>query len=74
MKNHDFEHAWLIKLSGCLDEIAGEKVRKKVMAGSGGLCSNSAREDVIDWSKHAMERLNSLVDSEKRKRIMTGCA
>ena len=70
----DFERAWLAKFSGCLDEIAGEEIRKEVMKGSEELSSRSSRQDVIVWSKRAMERLEALVDKERRKTIMTGCA
>ena len=70
----DFERAWLAKFSGCLDEIAGEEIRKEVMKGSEELSSRSSRQDVIVWSKRAMERLEALVDKEGRKTIMTGCA
>jgi predicted hydrocarbon binding protein len=70
----DFERAWLAKFSGCLDEIAGEEIRKEVMKGSEELSSRSSRQDVTVWSKRAMERLEALVDKERRKTIMTGCA
>lgn len=71
---YDFERVWLAKLSGCLDGVAGEEVRKVVMRGSEGLSSSSTSQEVIAWSKGAMERLDSLVDEGKRKRIMVGCA
>jgi predicted hydrocarbon binding protein len=70
----DFEWAWLAKFSGRLDEIAGEEIRKEVMEGSEELSSRSSRQDVIVWSKRAMEKLEALVDEERRKAIMTGCA
>jgi hypothetical protein len=70
----DFERAWLSKLSQCLDELAGEEIRKGVMAGSERLSAHSNREHVIAWSQQAMEKLDSLVDRNKRKLIMTGCA
>jgi hypothetical protein len=71
---HDFERAWLAKLSGCLDKAAGEQVRQQVMAGSDGLSDESDTQDVVDWSVGAMDRLDSLVGEEARRRIMTGCA
>lgn len=71
---YDFEQAWLAKFSNCLDKAAGEEIRKEVMAGSEGLSSHSNRQEVIDWSKRAMERLESLVDEESRRAVMTGCA
>ena len=70
----DFERAWLAKFSGCLDEIGGGEIRKKVMRGSEALSSQSGRQEVIDWSKRAMERLDSLVDEKRRRAVMTGCS
>jgi predicted hydrocarbon binding protein len=73
-EQRDFERAWLAKFSSGLDAIAGEGIRSRVMKGSKALSSRSSRQEVIDWSKGAMERLDRLVDEEKRKDIMTGCA
>jgi len=73
-QEQDFERAWLVKFSRCLDEIAGQEIRKKVMKGSGKLSSHSSRQEVIVWTKKAMERLELLADEDKRKTIMTGCA
>jgi len=73
-QTYDFERAWLAKFSHCLDEIAGQEIRKAVMAGSEGLSSASSREDVIGWSQEAMDRLDALVDEEGRKAVMAGCA
>jgi predicted hydrocarbon binding protein len=70
----DFERAWLEKFLYCLDKLAGLATRQEVMRGSEELCSDSPREDVIAWSISAMERLDNLVDEEKRADIMTGCA
>jgi hypothetical protein len=44
------------------------------MEGSGELSSDSPRQEVIAWTRRAMERLDSLVGEEERKAIMTGCA
>jgi len=73
-QEQDFERAWLAKFSSYLDEIAGQEIRKKVMKGSDKLSSHSSRQEVIGWTKKAMERLELLVDEDERKRIMTGCA
>ena len=70
----DFERSWLAKLSSSLQRVAGNDIRDNVMAGSEGLCDASERDAVIDWSKQAMDRLNELVDEERRREIMTGCA
>jgi hypothetical protein len=70
----DFERYWLDKLSACLDEFADQEIRKAVMAGSEQLNSRSDRDEVISWSRQAMERLDSLADQEVGWRVMLGCA
>lgn len=74
MNENDFLKNWLLKLTHCLDEIAGEKIRKNVLQGSEKLSSGASPKERIDWIKEAMERLESLVDEKKRIEIMTGCA
>ena len=70
----DFEQAWLAKLSRGLHELAGADIRQRVMQGSEGLSSRSSRREVIEWSRQAMERLEALVDEERRRAILAGCA
>ena len=74
MNNTDFERSWLSKLSSCLDKIAGEDTRKKILQGSEKLTSDSPSEEIIEWTRQATDRLDALVDEEKRIEIMTGCA
>ena len=69
-----FEQMWLAKLSGCLDEVAGEEIRKQVMAGSEALASDASTPAVIQWTREAMERLEALVGEERSRRVMMGCA
>ena len=73
-ENQDFERAWLTKFSNSLDKVVDSRTRNAIMEGSEGLSERSSRRKVIDWSKRAMERLDSLVDEEKRQEVMTGCA
>ena len=73
-EEQNFERVWLARFSSRLDEIAGEETRNEVMKGSDQLSSHSSREEVIAWSKEAMERLDTLVEDKDRKEIMTGCA
>ena len=70
----DFERAWLANFSTCLNEAAGEETRQQVMAGSDGLSAESSSEDVIAWTRGAMERLGALVDEQTASQVMTGCA
>ncbi|MBU7014575.1 MAG: hypothetical protein HXS43_07070 [Theionarchaea archaeon] len=74
MREEDFEKAWLLKFSRQLDEKAGRKIRETIMRGSEDLSMDSSREDVIRWSKGAMELLDSLVDEKDRRDILTACA
>jgi hypothetical protein len=70
----DFERFWLDKLSACLDQVAGEEVGAEVMAGSEALSAASSPEEVIAWTRTAMERLDARLDEGQRRRVMTGCA
>jgi hypothetical protein len=74
MSEQDFERAWLAKFSHGLDEVVGPGVHAQVMQGSDALSSHSGRQQIIQWSQAAMARLDALVDEEKRREIMTGCA
>ena len=69
----DFERAWLAKFRRALDEAVGEETRRKVMTDSEGLSSQSDRQEVIRWSKGAMERLDALVDEAARRGEQLGC-
>ena len=70
----DFERAWLGKLSSHLDEIVGEQIRKQVLQGSEALTFESPSATVVDWTRGAMERLDSLVEEAGRRSILAGCA
>lgn len=70
----DFEKYWLEKFSRCLGAVAGDDIREEVMKGSEGLSGGSDREEVFEWTRGAMEKLDSLLDEEKRRDVMAGCA
>ena len=70
----DFERAWLRKFSLCLEEVAGQEIRDQVLRDSEALFSGSSRNEVIHWTRGAMERLDSLVEEPRRRAILTGCA
>lgn len=73
-EEQDFERAWLSKLSGNLGRIAGEVIRRQVMEGDEVLSAHSSPQEIITWTKAAMSRMDSFIDEEKRREIMTGCA
>lgn len=74
MNSNDFEKSWISKFSTYLDEIARSEIRKKVLEGGEKLSSDSNPQEIIEWTRQAMERLDALVDENKRIEIMTGCA
>jgi len=72
--NKGFEDQWLTKFAKCLDEIVGKKILEKVMQGSEELSTSLNQQEIILWTKGAMDRLDALVDEKKRIKIMVGCA
>jgi len=70
----DFEKYWLGKFSDCLSEIAGDKIRGKIMEGSEELSDKSSIEEITSWTNKAMKNLTSLLEPEAQVDIMTGCA
>ena len=70
----DFERAWLAKLARCLDEVAGEEIRQGVTQGSEHLSSASSRQEVLDWTRDAMARLDRMLSDEDRQAVLLGCA
>jgi hypothetical protein len=70
----DFEQAWLTKFSTLLREVAGDEIREEVVRGSASLSSASSGDEVIHWTRGAMERLDTLVDERRCRAILTGCA
>jgi hypothetical protein len=65
------EMSWLERFAKNLAESAGEGVKKDVMQGSERLGSHPTPSRKTRWIKHAVERLDALVDEETRKQIMT---
>jgi len=53
--------------------VAGREAGKKVMQGSERITASSRPEKVTEWVKGAMERLDVLVDGDKRNQIMMRC-
>ena len=70
----DFEKYWLGKFSRSMEDIIGKEAKDKIMDGSDSFSDSSDRNEVISWSKRAMEDLDELVDAENRIEIMTRCA
>jgi len=70
----DFEQTWLTKFSDAITEITGKDITEEVMQGSEKLTSQSNQKDVIEWTGKAMEKLESLLDTESIQEIMTCCS
>ena len=61
------------EIGGHIEEIAGKKVREKVMEGSEKAAKSSDRVKVALWVKDAVDRLDAAVTPEKCQQIMTAC-
>ncbi len=70
----DFERTWLIKFSTCLEASAGPKVRDMLMSGSELLDDLTDREEVLAWSRKAMDDVDTLLDEDIKIQVLTGCA
>jgi hypothetical protein len=80
---HEFERAerdtsfdlrWRGKLARALDGAAGEETRRRVMEGAEKLTADSSGDELIEWTRGAMGRLERQVGEDDRKHIMTQCA
>jgi hypothetical protein len=61
------------EISGHIADIAGEKVRAKVMAGSENAAASNDRKLVAVWVKEVIDRLDAATTPEKCRQIMTAC-
>ncbi len=76
---NDFERQWLEKFSHCLEKNTGADIRNQVMRGSlldqeTSEGSTACSEDVIAWTRSALQRLHVLAGEEETRKVMTGCA
>ncbi len=68
------EDQWLAKFSKGLEEAVDSETREKVLHGSEELLGDIDQARIIDWTREAVNRLDTLVGKKERERIMTGCA
>jgi hypothetical protein len=61
------------EIGGHTEEIAGKKVRDKVMAGNDKVAKSSDRQKIALWVKEAIDRLDAAATPEQCKQIMTAC-
>jgi hypothetical protein len=61
------------ELGGHIEEVAGKKVREKVMEGSEAIAKSSNKVRVALWMKEAVDRLDVCATPDKCKQIMTAC-
>ncbi len=73
-KEFDFEIQWQGKLSSNLKKTIGQERAKIVAAGKETLSDASSGEELINWTKGMMERLESSTTETEIHDIMTGCA
>ena len=70
----DFERYWLNKFSSCLEEFLDEEKSFRILEGSESLNDGAPKEEVIRWTKKAMEKLDLLVDKDTAINIMNACS
>jgi hypothetical protein len=70
----DFECAWMNKLANSLDRTASEETRQSVMAGSETLSANSARSEIIAWTRTVLQRMEARLPEAQRRSVLLGCA
>ena len=70
----DFDRAWMDKFRTHLDETFGEEIHEMVIQGGEALSAESSRLEVIEWTRQAMERLDSLVDEKASRSVLSACA
>lgn len=63
----------LRELKSTIAREAGEEASEAIMKGSHSLRDSSQKEEVAQWVKAAMERMDELIDPETRMKIMNSC-
>ena len=53
----DSEQSWLKKFSRCIENVAGQEISKNILKVSESHSDESNREEIIKWSKEALEKL-----------------
>lgn len=71
--DRSFECRWLAKFRKCLEETVDEETARKVMIGSESVAASDVQIEIINWTKEAIDRLDTLVDERNRRKIMAGC-
>jgi hypothetical protein len=61
------------EIGGHVEELAGKKVRDKVMEGSEKTAKSTDRTQTALWVKEAIDRLDAATTPEKCRQIMTAC-
>lgn len=68
-----FNNHWVRKFSKCLDKVVGVEIRREVVQSFVEHLPYSFEQDVIEWTKDILYRLENLVNEEKQQDILTGC-
>ncbi|UCC11040.1 MAG: hypothetical protein JSW02_06650 [candidate division WOR-3 bacterium] len=74
MTSSDFEKYWRAQFASSIEAVAGSRVREQIMGKSELPLSGPDRSGDIQWTVHAMQRLEHLLDREACIDIMTRCS
>jgi hypothetical protein len=64
------QQQWIEGLGRDLEEIAGKRVRQKILRGSETLGTDATPREFAAWVKGAMERMDETLDEKTKNRIM----
>ena len=70
---NDFETHWQGKLAQAIENLAGVKVRDRVLAGGEELQDPSPSREKLVWTCQALEILAEATDEKTRQEILTRC-
>lgn len=74
MTNRDFEEYWRAQFARSIEAVAGSQIKEQIMGKSELPLSDSDGSGDIQWTVHAMQRLDRLLDAGTCIDIMTRCS
>jgi len=69
----DFEKYWQEKMAYNLEKELGKSAAEKIMLGSDGIDGESKGDEVIFWTKKAMNKLDELASDLSKQKVMMAC-
>ncbi|MCG3219625.1 MAG: hypothetical protein KAR35_11470, partial [Candidatus Heimdallarchaeota archaeon] len=74
MSDFDFEQYWQTKLAKNIEAKVSKEIAKEVLEGSDVLSDKTSKEEILEWSNKALEKLEKVVSQDDLQEIMVNCA